>query len=593
MDELLGKSQAELLGMLSYKMDHTPQTHMHLIPPHGPVHSSSEGQDHSGGEMDDSAAVSENGDLPAERRWDESLDQRGSIASDDVNAIGLTQDHHVRSYLGMTSMSAVIRAIFRLCPSAKEHTVQCSKTWSSMPSQPLPAIPFLERDPNLDRLKEQRCIDFYFEHVHSITPFLDEEDFRRQFASGTRTDPSWKGLLNMVFVMGSIASGSDSLHEQYYRQARSFVNLESLGAGNLDSLQALCLLGGYYLHYRNSPNMAYGILGAAHRVAIALGLHREPRHRGNIADPVEAARNRSRIETRRRTWWSLFCLDTWGAMTQGRPTCGRWDSSTMDTSLPTATSPDDWPTLSLLASTNFCVLCDRMQHRFARFGRLSIQEVVDFDTELVKWYEGLSPTLTDAAQSPPRFHIAREFMRTRYLNARMLLTRSSFLYIANGHRKNLTELAAEPQQLLDTCCSVASETIDAIALYWTPNRVHVWNAGWYLFQACMTPLLSIAVDKNMQTSAVHSVAAWRASLGKALETFAEMRPWMRASDRSPDIVSALYEALTVDYEGAFSTPSGAGSLDLFGWYDDQLSEIDWSTFLGGENIAFQGVFPTP
>lgn len=549
--------------------------------------------DHSAGEMDDSAAVSENGDVPAERRWDESLDQRGSIASDDVNAIGLAQDHHVRSYLGMTSMSAVIRAIFRLCPSAKDHTVQCSKTWSSMPSQPLPSIPFLERDPDLDRLKEQRCIDFYFEHVHSITPFLDEEEFRRQFAMGTRNDASWKGLLNMVFVMGSIASGSDSLHEQYYRQARSFVNLESLGAGNLDSLQALCLLGGYYLHYRNSPNMAYGILGAAHRVAIALGLHREPRHRGNIADPAEAARNQSRIETRRRTWWSLFCLDTWGAMTQGRPTCGRWDSSTMDTSLPTATSQDDWPTLSLLASTQFCVLCDRMQHRFARFGRLSIQEVNDFDNELVKWYEALPPTLTDAAQSPPRFHIAREFMRTRYLNARMLLTRSSFLYIANGHRKNLTELAPEPQQLLDTCCSVASDTIDAIALYWTPNRVHVWNAGWYLFQACMTPLLSIAVDKNMHPSAVHNVAAWRASLGKALETFAEMRPWMRSTDRSPDIVSALYEALTADYEGAFSTPSGAGSLDLFGWYDDQLSEIDWSTFLGGENVAFQGVFPTP
>ena len=560
-----------------------------------PTRHPSDGQFSSTGEADDSAAVSENGDngeQPAERRWNESLDQAASVASDDVNAIGLVQDHHVRSYLGMSSMSAVIRAIFRLCPAAKEHTVQSSKTWSAIPSQPLPGIPFLERDPALDRLKEQRCIDFYFDHVHAITPLIDEDDFRRRFAAGDRHDASWKGLLNMVFVMGSVASGSDTLHEQYYRQARSFVGLESLGAGNMDSLQALCLLGGYYLHYRNSPNMAYSILGAAHRVAIALGLHREPRHRTNLSDPEEAARYRERVEPRRRTWWSLFCLDVWGAMTQGRPTCGRWDSSTMDTMLPTASSPGDYMTISLQASANFCLICDRMQQRFARSGRLSIQEVVEFDTELVRWYEALPPAMTDPVQSPPRFHIAREFMRTRYLNARMLLTRSSFLYIANGQRKNLTALAPEPQQLLDTCCSVASDTIDAVALYWTPNRLHVWNAGWSLFQACMTPLLSLAVDRNMQTSATDRVAAWRASLGKALETFAEMRPWMRATDRSPEIVSALYEALTADYDGAFSSPSGAGSLDLFGWYDDQLSEMDWSTFLGGENISFQGIFPT-
>ncbi|KAI6783863.1 Lactose regulatory protein-like protein [Emericellopsis cladophorae] len=544
-------------------------------------------------DMGGSAAVSENGDAPADRRWEELPDQPGNVANDDVNAMGLVTDDQVRSYLGMTSMSAVIRAIFRLWPAAKEHTAQCSKMWSTIPGQPLPGIPFLERDPALNRLKEQRCIDFYFDHIHAITPFIDEEEFRQEFSRGTRQDASWQGLVNMVFVLGSIASGSDSLHEGYYRQARSFIGLESLGAGNLESLQALCLLGGYYLHYRNSPNMAYSVLGAAHRVAIALGLHREPRRRLNFQTMEEAAWHQRKVETRRRTWWSLFCLDTWGAMTQGRPTCGRWDSSTMDTLFPTASSPDDYMTISLQVSSEFCLVCDRMQQRFARSGRLSAQEVVDFDTELVHWYQTVPPTLTDPTLSPPRFLAAREFMRTRYLNARMLLTRSSFLYIANGHRQNLSELTPESRHLLNECCSVASQTIDAIALYWTPNRFHVWNANWYLFQACMAPLLALAVDKNMPTSAVDSIAVWRANLGKALETFAEMRPWMKATDHSPDIISALYEAMTADYEGAFSTPSGTGSLDLFGWYDDQLAELDWSTFLGGENITFQSIFPTP
>lgn len=541
-------------------------------------------------DADDSAAVSENGEPPVVRRWDETHQEPCSVASDDVNAFGLTTDSQIRSYLGMTSMSAIIRGIFRLCPAAKEHTVRCSKAWAAIPSQPLPPVSYLERD----RLKEQRCIDFFFDSVHSITPLLDEEDFRRDYLSGARQDASWKGLLNMVFVMGSIASGSDSLHEYYYHQARSFVNLDSLGAGNLDSLHALCLLGGYYLHYRNSPNMAYSVLGAAHRIAIALGLHREPRQKSTGDDPETEAIHQKHIQTRRRTWWSLFCLDTWGAMTHGRPTCGRWDSTTMDTQFPTASSPQDHAIISLQASSSFCLICDRMQQRFARSGRLSLEEVISFDQELVQWYESLPPSITEPSSSRQGFQIAREFMRTRYLNARMLLTRSSFLYVAHGHRKNITELPPEPQKLLDSCCSVASETIDAIALYWTPNRVHVWNAAWYLFQACMTPLLAIAVDKNMETSAIDRVAMCRASLAKALESFAEMRPWMRASDRSPDIVSALYDALTAEYDQALSTPSVTSrSLDMFGWYDDPFNELDWGTFLGGENISFQTVFPTP
>lgn len=593
LSELAGKTHEELLRMLSeLSLPHQPHT-VHR-PHHDPGPVQSDAQFSSNGDADDSAAVSENGDAPAERRWDETLEHRASIASDDINALGLTQDHHVRSYLGMTSMSAVIRALFRLCPAAKEYTVQCSKSWSPIATQQLPSMSILERDAAIDKLKEQRCIDFYFDHFHMITPFLDEHEFRREYMTGTRSDPSWRGLLNMVFVLGSIASGSEHLHEQYYRQARNNVNLDSLGTGNLESLHALLLLGGFYLHYRNSPNMAYGVLGAAHRLAIALGLHREPRHRPHSQDPAELEVHHKRIEMRRRTWWSLFCLDTWGAMTQGRPTCGRWDSTTMDTRLPTPSSSDEYSVMSLLASSKFCLICDRMQHRVARFGRLTTKEVFEFDSEFIGWYDDLDPTMKDPSQSPRRFHIAREFMRTRYLNARMLLTRSSFLYIAHGHRKHIMELAPEHQRLLDTCCTVASETIDAIALYWTPNRVHVWNAGWYLFQACMTPLLAIAVDRNMQDSAIERVAEWRASLAKALETFSEMRPYMRTSDRSPDILTALYEALTADYEQALSTPSAAGSRGggIYGWYDEQLSELDWSTLLGGENVTFQGVFPT-
>ncbi|KAK1989300.1 fungal-specific transcription factor domain-containing protein [Colletotrichum cereale] len=643
-DDLLGRSRAELLALLSGDslFGIRPAASQVDLSPAGRVPAAADENGNEGevGDPDDSTQLSESGEAANDRRWEESAQQPATIrASDDINAISLATDQHRRSYLGVTSMSAILRAIFRLCPAAKEHTAQRAKTWNDAQNQfqPLSSLFLAGAGAGENLLREQRCIEFYFDHIHPITPILNEDDFRRTLASGARHDGSWLALLNMVFTLGSVASGSDSLHVHYYNRARAHLDLDSLGSGNMESLQALCLLGGYYLHYRNSPNMAYAVLGAAHRVAIALGLHREPAPRSRPAaersgSDAEHGTHVSRAETRRRTWWSLFCLDTWASMTLGRPTCGRWDSSTMDTLLPAPLFPDDHVAASLRASCLFCHICDRIQHRFAQHARLSAQEALAFDRELREWHASLPDYLQSPTNSPPRLTMAREFMRNRYMSVRLILSRCFLLYIAHDHGLGrggrgaaaisaVIEPSPDDMVLVDTCRSVALEAIDAITLHWTPNRIHVWNSAWYLFQACMVPLLSIAIDTKHRDSSHQQkqqqerpdvcsipslaspgiptaapsprrgapLALWCAGLAKALEVFAEMRPWMRASDRTPDIVAALYEALTADMDGpgaagsAIRTPSATtdGSIDLFGWCDEQLMELDWGTYLGG------------
>ncbi|KAI1135351.1 fungal-specific transcription factor domain-containing protein [Hypoxylon sp. FL0543] len=581
-DELIGKSRDELLSIL--RLDSIPNA------------AAAELSGYSAEEpeaADDSVQVSDNGETTADRQWDESRHQLPVLqAGDDINAINLATDHHRRSYLGVTSISAILRAVFRLCPSAKQRVAEHAKRWSGNPIQSQ-SVPFLNGDLNTHLLKEQRCIDFYFEHVHTIVPMLDEEDFRTSYSLAQRRDPGWLGLLNMVLTIGSIASGSDTLHEQYYEQARTFLDLDSFGAGNLESLQALCLLGGLYLHYRNAPNMAYAVLGAAHRIAIALGLHRESRRRNTnaIAPQGDATPTKAnRIETRRRTWWSLFCLDTWASMTLGRPTCGRWEATTMDTLFPSPMTEDDNMAMSICASVQFCLICNRIQDRFAQFNRLTIPEAVAFDQELQAWWASLPPVLRSPTNSPSRLTIAREFMRNRYLNIRLILMRSLILYLAHSHIRTV-QLNTEELQIIDTCRIVASEAIDSIGLYWTPNRIHVWNSAWYLFQACMIPLLSIAIESSRSEPSTESIASARVSLVKALEIFSEMKPWMRSSDRGPDIVAAIYEAITGEAEGAGRTPSQDGDSNFFGWYDEQLTfgtELDWGSFLIDED--FQGGF---
>jgi hypothetical protein len=103
--------------------------------------------------------------------------------------------------------------------------------------------------------------------------------------------------------------------------------VDSLGNGNLETVQALALLGGYYCHFLNRPNMANVVMGAALRMAIAMGLHREER---------SGSHNHSIFEIRRRVWWCLFCLDSWASFALGRPSLGRWEPETITAALPTS-----------------------------------------------------------------------------------------------------------------------------------------------------------------------------------------------------------------------------------------------------------------
>lgn len=597
LDDLAQKDRSGLLQLLS--QDSSPTGGTLEIEPPGNASSPAVSNSNQLGDSND-GPESDRGDPEEDRHWNEVAQTSTTI--DDINAIGLAGDRHRRSYLGICSVSAILRALFRLCPSAKDGIVEASKLWSEV--QQADNCTFLLNPLDSaapDSLREMRYIDFYFEHIHAITPFLHEASFRAAFAARDQQTPAWLGLVNMVLAVGSIASGSENVHIYYYNQSRSLLNFDSLASGNLETLQALCLLGGYYLHYRNSPNMAYAILGAAQRLAIALGLHRESSVRTDHQNPEIAQRYAIKIETRRRTWWSLYCLDTWASMTLGRPTCGRWDSSTMNTSFPDALDPHDYFATSLRSSAEFCHIGNRLQHCFAQSTQINIRVAQALDHDLREWYDSLDPVLKDTTSSPPRMTTAREFLRNRYYNCRLILSRCFLLYMAyenpkmhhHGHHQARSR-ESEEGKMAHLCHSIAAKAIDAIALHWVPNRIQVWNAAWYLFQACMVPLLCIAMatvssSSEMAVDSENDVISWYSSLNKALEVFAEMKPWMRPSDHAPNIIEVLVQA--VSQRSTTYTPSATdGGSHIFGFPDELLTEMDWSLFPSGEEM-FQPQFP--
>lgn len=240
-----------------------------------------------------------------------SVSEPAEHISDDVNALSLTA-RHPASYLGVSSIQAALKVIAWLHPEYEIHFSRTPfKDQRNRAGNPLPMS-----QPALPPTEIQ-MVDAYFANFQPFAPLLDEEAFRATYMAGRRSDDRWLALLNIVLALGNIVSPgvNQYTYRMYFKRSMSYLNLYSLGNPNLEIIQTLGLMGGWYCHYISHPNLAYSLMGASLRMAVTLGLQREP-YGSHLA--TDAARSASQ-EFKRRIWWSLCCLEIWGHETLGRP----------------------------------------------------------------------------------------------------------------------------------------------------------------------------------------------------------------------------------------------------------------------------------
>ena len=478
-----------------------------------------------------------------EREWNEHQESRepGRAVCDDVN--GLSLSVYRRSYMGISSVHTVFRTMFKLRPSLQMQLKNqlmafqgdgrnLSPAWcaATTPSE----FELRHATPMVD---EETSIEAYFAYVHGIVPFLDEAEFREVWRRRERRDRAWYALLNMVLVLGSLSVGDSEKSSQiYYALAKMYIDLELLGTGCVDTLRALCLLGGLYLHLKNAPNMAYAIMGVATRIAIALGLHRQQTYPRSAQHEQMGA---GRSQMRRLMWWSVFCLDTWGATTLGRPTLGRWDPDTMEVPSPAYLENPDPMARALDCARSFCVIATRVQHRFAQRSPITTGEIAAFDGQVTDWYRGLPRELANPEECPTRLISSQYIMQNRYFNLRLLLYRPVLLRFANA-RVPLDSLPVAERDAIQCCWQVASEAINTVATAnYTIDRIWAWSAVWYMYQATIVLLLSILIDPGRSES-----EGWKASVEKAIQLFEYAKPWSSAAARSSQVVKGLLDMLT-------------------------------------------------
>ncbi|KAJ5951052.1 uncharacterized protein N7479_009465 [Penicillium vulpinum] len=452
--------------------------------------------------------------------------------SDDVNALSLST-RHPTSYLGVSSIQAALKVIAWLHPAVNSYFAHSlSKDQASQPTNSFPQ----SQDPPQSNAPptELEMIDGYFINFQPFAPLIDEESFRTTHLVGRRKDSRWLALLNIVLALGNIAgAGPDNhTHRVYFDRAMDHLNLRSLGDPCLEVVQAFGLMGGWYCHYTSQPNLAYSLMGASLRMAVTLGLQREPSDIHSILDHKKSANQ----EFKRRVWWSLCCLETWGHETLGRPSMDYFGPS-ITVNLPSRLDKESYfDVLPLTENIQFVKIALKMQESLAALPTLSPKEMFDLDSQLVRWWSDLPPVLKDYEPCPESLHAVRTVMRWRYYNHRMLLYRPTLLNYAM-RRIPFMAIRVEERTAIQKCQEIAKISIDDISSTIKLNQMIGWNAVWMLFQATMVPLICLSAGVADDDS-----DACKTQVETAMLTLGRMKPYGHTSGRSLEVISAILES---------------------------------------------------
>ncbi|KAH8198913.1 hypothetical protein TruAng_006921 [Truncatella angustata] len=173
------------------------------------------------------------------------------------------------------------------------------------------------------------CVNAFFDHVHPNFILLHRPTFEQHYEDiwkssshrqnvpthavqrETYVSVGWLCCLYTIFILGSRSLPQDSKSLEFQRTWHDTVRElpSSLTASTLPNVCALMLLG-LYFQGTNDRNKTWVYIGAACRLAIALGMHQELANEGM---------EYSVKELRKRVWWTLYDYEQHLCCSLGRP----------------------------------------------------------------------------------------------------------------------------------------------------------------------------------------------------------------------------------------------------------------------------------
>ncbi|KAL2869904.1 Zn(II)2Cys6 transcription factor [Aspergillus lucknowensis] len=389
-------------------------------------------------------------------------------------------------------------------------------------------------------------VDAYFLWYNKSYPILHESIFRERYRNRQQLHASsnWYVIFYLVLAIGHWISTerAETGECRYYMAAKSRMSMQMLESGNLPAVQAFLLMGNY-LQKRDRPNTGYNYIGMAYRIALGLGLHREPRS--------EVGRNNLLNEQRRAVWWIVYVFDSGFGLTTGRPVMA--SDSFIETRLPLniddsvctlespLPAPANHPTtysaivaLARLASIANTISSDILSATNNR--PFDLKTPRSIDQQLRTWKLSL-PAYFTTQDVPDWFRGPRAVVRWKEQNLRMLLWWGS---------QRLSRLPPEREEALNLCYFSAVESIQDVTTFCMdhPNAIHAglsWYATYFLFQAIVVlsihhlqPLLSADAAPTMANEGL-----WVSSISRARECLGSLAQTNRAATRCLSVLDRI------------------------------------------------------
>ncbi|KAL4882743.1 fungal-specific transcription factor domain-containing protein [Aspergillus karnatakaensis] len=526
-----------------------------------PADSCSEGapdQSHNLNSIAESLAGSEGND---EFEWNEATSTRRRRGCADGMAL-LPTDKAKSGYLGTSSGSTLLRTITGSLPESTSLDAEERRFGLRTAAHELGSPSFAEHMNNtivLDGL-----VDAYFRYYHPSYPILHERTFRRRYNTRRQNCPhtDWHPIFYLVLAIGEWLLGVDSGPEQskHYNAARSRMSMRMLESGSLLTVQTFLLMGNN-TQKRDRPNTGYNFVGIAYRMALGLGLHREP--------PPESTADTLLNEQRRVAWWSVYCFDSGFSLTTGRPIMA--SDSFIDTRLPRNIDDSECEMTSILPPpTNQPTIYSALiaQSKLAVIGNTIYRDVVSIhiqtgvglrvarslDHQLKAWKLSL-PVYFTAHEIPTWFRGPRAIILWKEQNLRMLLWWGS---------QRLCSTSSESEEAANLCQYTAIEAIQEIATYCIdhPSTIHAglaWYSIYFIFQAVI--VLSIHQFKpqnSMELGLTGADQLWILSITKARETLAQLAQNNAAATRCLKVLDRIWQ----HSQTAQSTSPPVATLDV-------------------------------
>lgn len=126
---------------------------------------------------------------------------------------------------------------------------------------------------------------------------------------------------------------------------------------------------------------------------------------------------------------------------------------------------------------------------------MDYDEICFYDNLLVSWFDSLPSFLRMTDPNASDLQDARLVLKWRYQNTRFLLYRPVLLDTV-VRQVPLERMTPNEKMLVSRCRNIATESIVSIQTEWRPTKICCWNSVWFLFQACLIPLMALAVEST-------------------------------------------------------------------------------------------------